>query len=397
MLLSGKNIIIAVTGSIAAYKTPELVRQLVKKGANVKVLMTPSAAQFVTPLSLATVSKHEVYSAITENDQWHNHVHLGRWADLMIIAPCSANTLAKMANGLCDNILLAVYLSATCPVVIAPAMDEDMWYHPSTKKNIQTLLSFHNYIIDPAHGELASGLTGPGRMAEPHAIVEWSIHFLTIPIATRPKALVTAGPTFEAIDPVRFIGNHSSGKMGIALAEALANKGYYVNLVLGPTHLGTDHPFISTQRVMSADDMFEACEKIYPACELAILAAAVADFKPATIAAEKIKKGDNTTMDIQLVSNKDILLHLGKHKQEHQTLVGFALETNNIFANATIKLKKKNADFIVLNTLGDPGAGFGFDTNKVYIINKNGQQTDLPLQAKSEVAKQIVDHILVNK
>lgn len=394
MKLAGCKILLGVTASISAYKTPELVRQLIKAGATVKVMMTPPAKDFVSPLALSTVSKHPVFIDLIERNEWQNHVHLGRWADLILIAPCSANTIAKMAHGICDNGLLATYLSAICPVAIAPAMDEDMWLHPSTKKNLDTLLQYGNHIIPPESGELASGLIGPGRLAPLEEIVEWAANFLNID-NKRPlkKAIVTAGPTYEAIDPVRFIGNYSTGKMGIAIAEALVDAGYTVDLILGPTHLSTSKRNINTIRVTSAAEMFDAAVEAFPTADLAVLSAAVADFKPEHAAEQKIKKGNDEGMVLNLVRNKDILAHLGSIKQRNQQLVGFALETNNAIANAYSKLNKKNADFIVLNTLEDEGAGFGHDTNKVIIISKTKEPYPLPLAAKTAIAQQIVAYI----
>lgn len=395
MSLEGKKIVLCISGSIAAYKTPELTRQLVKSGAIVKIICTEAAAKFVSTLALNTVSKNEVHNNINDGSSWNNHVELGRWADLILIAPCSANTMAKLANGLCDNLLNAVYLSATCPVVIAPAMDEDMWHHPSTKLNLDRLISYGNTIIPVGHGELASGLVGDGRMAELTEIVQFLKVFLdknsTQPLQGK-TALVSAGPTYERLDPVRFIGNFSTGKMGIALAEELAKLGAKVTLVLGPTHLRSTHTAIKTVLVESANEMFEACVAAFPSSDLTIMAAAVADYKPKEKATQKIKKADET-LEISLEKNKDILAHLGQIKTEGQILVGFALETENEMANAQQKLKKKNADYIVLNSLQDTGAGFGGDTNKVTIIAQNGDVVELPLMSKSETASAIVNTI----
>ena len=397
MQLAGKKIILAITGSIAAYKTPHLVRLLVKAGAEVKVILTPAATDFVSPLALATVSKNPVHSNVSDNSAWNNHVEMGLWADVLLVAPCSANTLAKMAHGLCDNLVGAVFLSAKCPVLVAPAMDEDMWLHPSTKRNIDIIQSYGNTIIPVAHGELASGLIGEGRMAEPEEIVSFLFSFLQKK-NEQPlkgiKALVSAGPTYERLDPVRFIGNFSTGKMGIALAEALADKGAEVTLVLGPSSLEILNPKFEIRRVESAEEMYEACKKVFPSCKISVLAAAVADYKPDNIAPDKIKK-QGETLSLTLTKTQDILATLGKTKKKGQTLVGFALETNNEKANALKKLKVKNADMIVLNSLRDEGAGFGHDTNKVTLIKANGKSVSLPLLSKKETAEEIVNQIML--
>ena len=397
MQLAGKKIILAITGSIAAYKTPHLVRLLVKAGAEVKVILTPAATDFVSPLALATVSKNPVHSNVSDNSAWNNHVEMGLWADVLLVAPCSANTLAKMAHGLCDNLVGAVFLSAKCPVLVAPAMDEDMWLHPSTKRNIDIIQSYGNTIIPVAHGELASGLIGEGRMAEPEEIVSFLFSFLQKK-NEQPlkgiKALVSAGPTYERLDPVRFIGNFSTGKMGIALAESLADKGAEVTLVLGPSSLEILNPKFEIRRVESAEEMYEACKKVFPSCKISVLAAAVADYKPDNIAPDKIKK-QGETLSLTLTKTQDILATLGKTKKKGQTLVGFALETNNEKANALKKLKVKNADMIVLNSLRDEGAGFGHDTNKVTLIKANGKSVSLPLLSKKETAEEIVNQIML--
>lgn len=394
--MKGKKILLAVTGSIAAYKTPQLVRLLVKAGAEVKVIVTESATDFVSPLALSTVSKYPVYSNVHDGAAWNNHVALGRWADVMLVAPCSANTLAKMANGLCDNLVCAVYLSATCPVFVAPAMDEDMWAHASTRNNLQKVASFGSHIVPVGHGELASGLIGEGRMAEPEELRDRLDRFFTA-MEDQPlegqKALVTAGPTYERLDPVRFIGNFSTGKMGIALAEALAAKGAEVTLVLGPTHLRAQHPRISTIPVESAEQMFTASMDAFPGSSIAILAAAVADYKPSVTQAEKIKKSGDT-LDIKLTKTTDILKTLGTLKRNDQIVVGFALETSNEHANALLKLRSKGADMIVLNSLRDAGAGFGHDTNKVTLLHADGTEQALPLQSKDTTATAITNAIL---
>jgi phosphopantothenoylcysteine decarboxylase/phosphopantothenate--cysteine ligase len=395
MSLKGKKIVLAVTGSIAAYKTPHLVRLLVKAGAEVQVLLTEAGARFVSPLALSTVSGKPVLQSVAEGDSWNNHVALGLWADAMVIAPCSANTLGKLANGLCDNIVCAVYLSARCPVFVAPAMDEDMWMHPSTRANVKRIQEYRNKLIPTEFGELASGLVGEGRMAEPENIVSLLISYFTT-AENKPlegmKAMVTAGPTYERLDPVRFIGNFSTGRMGIAIAEALADAGAQVTLVTGPIERKPANHAINIIRVESADEMYEAGMVVAKESDIAVLAAAVADYKPAQQAPNKIKKADDD-LSLKLTRTKDLLAALGKIKEPRQTLVGFALETENEVENARKKLNGKNADMIVLNSLRDEGAGFGHDTNKITILKRDGSVTPLELQSKSDAAVAIVDHI----
>ncbi|WP_295124561.1 bifunctional phosphopantothenoylcysteine decarboxylase/phosphopantothenate--cysteine ligase CoaBC [uncultured Chitinophaga sp.] len=393
-MLQGKKILLGVSGSIAAYKSAILVRLLVKAGAEVKVVMTPDAAHFITPLTLSTLSKNEVGAAISEGSSWNNHVMMGRWADVMLVAPATANTIAKMANGLCDNLLLAVYLSATCPVFFAPAMDEDMWHHPATRANVTKLLGFGYSQLPVNKGELASGLFGEGRMSEPEDIVAFlEQHFSENKPLAGTTAMVSAGPTVELIDPVRFISNHSSGKMGIAIAEALAEAGADVKLVLGPTSLKASHRGITTIPVQTAADMLEQCTAIFPQTNIAVMAAAVADYRPANAADQKIKK-DEDVLTLQLEKTTDILKTLGGQKKKGQLLVGFALETNNEKEFALKKLQTKNLDMIVLNSLRDQGAGFGHDTNKVVLLDRLGGEQQLPLKSKQEVAKDIVKAII---
>lgn len=392
-MLQRKKILLGVTGSIAAYKATMLVRLLVKQGAEVKIIMTAAAKDFVTPLSLSTLSKNDVLSDIADNDTWANHVMLGRWADIMLLAPLSCNTLAKMANGLCDNLLLAVYLSATCPVVAAPAMDEDMWHHQSTKDNLAKITSFGNHVIPVEKGELASGLIGDGRMAEPETIVAWLTNFFSDKLELNGKrVLVTAGPTYEAIDPVRFIGNHSSGKMGVAIAAEMKTRGANVVLVLGPSAIQVPEN-IEVIRVKSADEMFQACIKCFDTIDIAVMSAAVADYTPVNLSNEKIKKTDDV-FNVELTKTKDILKSLGEKKTGKQLLVGFALETNNEKEYALKKLQTKNADMIVLNSLNDTGAGFGHDTNKITIFDKMGNEYFFDIKPKKEVAKDIVNTII---
>lgn len=392
-MLQGKKILIGITGSIAAYKMAMLVRLLVKEGAHVKVIMTPAATAFISPLTMATLSKDEVLHQIAQKDEWANHVMLGRWADAMLIAPLSCNTLSKMAAGTCDNLLMAVYLSATCPVIVAPAMDEDMWLHPSTQRNLKTIATYGNHIIPVNKGELASGLNGEGRMAEPGEMLHWLQQFFSKQNSLAgKKVLITAGPTHEAIDPVRFIGNASSGKMGIALAAEIAKRGAEVHLVLGPSAIEPPAS-VSVTRVETAMEMFDACTQIFNQMDWGILCAAVADYRPVEKATQKIKKKEDT-LSIELVKNPDILKHLGSVKKAHQCLVGFALETNNEAENAQKKLKEKNADLIVLNSLNDAGAGFGHSSNKITIFDKRGTVYPFDTKSKEAVAADIVDTII---
>ncbi|MBN8667212.1 MAG: bifunctional phosphopantothenoylcysteine decarboxylase/phosphopantothenate--cysteine ligase CoaBC [Chitinophagales bacterium] len=392
MNLSGKKILLGITGSIAAYKAIYLVRLLVKAGAEVKVVMTPAARDFVSPLTLSTLSHHPVHIDLFQENEWANHVQLGRWADVMVIAPLSVNTLSKMAQGQCDNLLLATWLSATCPVVLAPAMDEDMWHHPFTQQNLQKLISIGHKVIPVEKGELASGLVGEGRMAEPETIFSFiQEHFFFREELKGRKAIVTAGPTYESLDPVRFIGNHSSGKMGVEIAKALYARGAAVTLVLGPS--AQPNPSgIETIRVHSAQQMFEAVSDRFDQTDIAVMSAAVADYTPVNTAAEKIKKtGDRLVLELQ--KTPDILRTMGERKK-NQVLIGFALETTNEREYALEKLRSKNADMIVLNSLRDEGAGFGKDTNKVTLFDKSGKEFDLALQSKQQVAHQIVDTLI---
>lgn len=393
-MLKGKKILLGVTGSIAAYKSAHLVRQLIKAGAEVKVIMTPSATDFVSKLTLSTLSKNKVLVDMFDEDSWANHVMLGRWADVMLIAPLSCNTLSKMAHGQCDNLLLAVYLSATCPVVVAPAMDEDMWHHASTKDNIQKLNDFGNKIIPVEKGELASGLVGDGRMAEPETIVSFiEDHFFKPKPLTGKKAFVSAGPTYEPLDPVRFIGNHSSGKMGVAIAQELYDRGADVTLVIGPTSISLPVNDIKSVKVNTAEEMYNACTAQFERSDIGVMAAAVADYTPVEVAANKIKKNDSNLV-IELKKTKDILKSLGEKKSKNQVLVGFALETTNERDYALGKLKNKNADIVVMNSLNDKGAGFGGDTNKITIFDKSGKEFSYDLTSKKEAAKNIVDAII---
>jgi len=396
-MLSGKKIILGVCGGIAAYKSAVLTRLLVKAGAEVRVIMTPSAHQFITPLTLSALSKNPVLTSFEKEKtgEWNNHVDLSLWADAMIIAPATANTIAKIAWGFCDNLLLATYLSARCPVWLAPAMDLDMLQHPSTKFNLEKIRSFGNTLIDPTYGELASGLTGTGRMAEPEDIFKQIDFFFNTDQKLKGKTvLVTAGPTYEAIDPVRFIGNHSSGKMGFAIAEELAREGAVVNLVTGPTDQKTQQVGINLKQVTSAEEMYNACTALFAQTDITVLAAAVADYRPAAQSTEKIKK--NGSMTLELTKTHDIAASLGKIKQPGQFVVGFALETEQEHDNALKKLESKNFDMIVLNSLKDPGAGFGHDTNKITIIDRQHKTTPFALKDKKAVAKDIVQAIIEN-
>ncbi|WP_457611484.1 bifunctional phosphopantothenoylcysteine decarboxylase/phosphopantothenate--cysteine ligase CoaBC [Lutibacter sp.] len=396
-ILSGKNILLGVTAGIAAYKTANLVRLFIKEGANVKVVMTPASKDFVTPLTLSTLSKNPVYSTFfekgeEETEEWNSHVDLGLWADYMLIAPATANTLSKMSSGICDNLLLAVYLSAKCKVYFAPAMDLDMYQHPTTKKSIEKLQSFGNIFIPPSSGELASGLIGEGRMEEPEKIVSFIENDIIkgLPLYLK-KVLITAGPTFEAIDPVRFIGNHSSGKMGFELAKTAANLGAQVYLISGPSNENVSHSSVQRINVVSTQEMYTEVHKYYKDVDIAILSAAVADYKPKDVSLTKIKKSTNT-ISIELVKTKDILASLGEIKKK-QFLVGFALETNNEIENAITKLKKKNLDLIVLNSLQDEGAGFKNETNKITIIDKFEKISEFSLKSKAIVAEDIFNEI----
>lgn len=394
-MLKGKHIVVGVTGSIAAYKTASLVRLLVKEGAEVKVVMTPLAKAFITPLTLATLSKNPIMVDFydPENGDWNSHVSMGLWADLYLVAPATANTMGKMAAGIADNLLLTTYLSAKCPVMIAPAMDLDMYRHLATQKNMEILRSYGNLIIEPEEGELASGLSGKGRMAEPEEIVEQIRNFFARTEELRgKKVLLTAGPTYEQIDPVRFIGNHSTGKMGFALAEELAKRGAEVTLVAGPVRLKTTRTSIRRVDVVSAAEMYEAVMQEALSADIVISCAAVADFTPKEKSGVKLKRG-NESLCIELLPTRDIAAELGKKKKAGQLLVGFALETNDEECNALLKLKKKNLDLIVLNSLRDEGAGFGVDTNKVTLIDRSEKTEVLDLKLKSEVAADIVDRI----
>ena len=395
-MLQDKNIVIGITGSIAAFKIPLLVRLLKKEGARIKVMMTPAARDFVAPLTLSTLSEHPVLIEPFDPDDgsWNSHVDLGRWADLLVVAPVSANTMAKMATGIADNFFMTVCLSAKCPVMFAPAMDLDMFRHPATQKNIEILQSYGYIMIDPAVGELASGLHGEGRMEEPENILAAiQGHFTGSGTLAGKKAMVTAGPTHEAIDPVRFIGNHSSGLMGFSIAEELASRGAEVTLISGPVNLQAKHPGIKRIDVVSAEEMYKACRRSFTKADITVMSAAVADFRPESPATSKIKKS-KATLSIPLEQTKDILAELGKIKKEDQFLIGFALETDDEESFARQKLESKNLDLIILNSLNDKGAGFKSETNKITIFDRSGKIEEFGLKLKSEVAKDIVDKIV---
>lgn len=397
--LRGKKILLGITGGIAAYKTPEIVRGLIKKGAEVRIVMTPSAKDFVTPLTLATLSKNPVLSSFiaedSDNPYWNDHVALGLWADLFLIAPATSNTLSAMAHGRCNNLLLGVYLSAKCPVWIAPAMDLDMYAHPTTQHNINQLTSYGNYVLPVGEGALASGLEGKGRMLEPYEILSLvEKHFITNTPLQGKTVLITAGPTFEAIDPVRYIGNHASGKMGFALAKEALVLGANVILITGPTNEKLDHSHLELIPVVSAEDMLNAVQNVFKKADIAIAAAAVADYKPKQSASQKIKK-QGSDFSLELTETPDILAYMGTHKK-NQKVIGFALETENEWEHATAKLKKKKADGIVLNTLNDKGAGFSGSTNKITYIHANLKSHSFPLLTKEECAQHIFEQILTS-
>jgi len=395
-ILSGKKVLLGISGGIAAYKTPNLVRCLIKKGAEVKVVMTDSAKDFVTPLSLSTVSKNPVHSSFKSDDEdgvWNNHVELGLWADFMLICPATANTLFKMANGNCDNLLLGVYLSCKSETFFAPAMDLDMYKHQSTKESINKLISFGNILIPPAHGELASGLSGEGRLPEPHEIVDFIEKHYTknLPLEGK-KVLISAGPTIEQLDPVRYISNHSSGKMGYSLAETALSLGAEVKLISGPTNQSISSENIKIVHIKTGNELLEAIRNDYNNSDIVIMAAAVSDYKPIEFSEKKIKK-DNNELNIKFEKTTDILFELGQNKK-NQILVGFALENNNELSHAKNKLEKKNLDLIVLNSLNDEGAGFGYDTNKITVVDYSGKVTPYELKKKDEVAEDVFKHII---
>ena len=395
-ILSGKKVLLGISGGIAAYKTPNLVRCLIKKGADVKVVMTDSAKDFVTPLSLSTVSKNPVHSSFKSDDEdgvWNNHVELGLWADFMLICPATANTLFKMANGNCDNLLLGVYLSCKSETFFAPAMDLDMYKHQSTKESINKLISFGNILIPPAHGELASGLSGEGRLPEPHEIVDFIEKYYSknLPLEGK-KVLISAGPTIEELDPVRYISNHSSGKMGYSLAETALSLGAEVKLISGPTNQSISSENIKIVHIKTGNELLEAIRNDYNNSDIVIMAAAVSDYKPIEFSEKKIKK-DNNELNIKFEKTTDILFELGQNKK-NQILVGFALENNNELSHAKNKLEKKNLDLIVLNSLNDEGAGFGYDTNKITVVDCSGNVTPYKLKKKNEVADDVFKHII---
>ncbi|MEE0804643.1 MAG: bifunctional phosphopantothenoylcysteine decarboxylase/phosphopantothenate--cysteine ligase CoaBC [Prevotellamassilia sp.] len=392
--MKGKHIVLGITGSIAAYKACQLIRLFVKAGAEVQVVITPAGKEFITPVTLSALSSNPVISEFfaQRDGSWHSHVDLGQWADVMVIAPATASSIGKMANGIADNMLITTYLSMKAPVFVAPAMDLDMFAHPSTQQNLDRLRSFGNHIIEPASGELASHLVGKGRMEEPEVIFNHIARFFAQQQAPKRRVLITAGPTYEKIDPVRFIGNYSSGKMGYALAEECAKRGWDVELVSGPTKLEVKHPNIRRTDVESAAEMYEATTALFPSCNAAIMCAAVADFTVDAVAPEKIKRGENG-LELNLVPTRDIAAALGSQKRADQRLVGFALETVNELAHAQEKLRRKQLDFIVLNSLNDAGAGFQHDTNKVTIIPAEGAPVPFALKSKTEVAKDILDYL----
>ena len=392
--LTGKKILLGISGSIAAYKAAFLTRLLIKAGAEVQIVMTAAATDFITPLTLSTLSKRSVFTSVSAEESWNNHVELGLWADAMIIAPTTATTLAKLAHAICDNMVVATYLSARCPIFFAPAMDLDMWQHPATQDNIKRLQAFGNHLIPVAEGELASGLVGKGRMAEPEQIVHILDHYFAPKGTLAGKTLLlTAGPTYEPIDPVRFIGNRSSGKMGLALAKAATKRGARVQLILGPSKLSIEHPNIELIKVETAEEMYTEAVQRFSEVDIGIMAAAVSDYRPKEQAKEKIKKkADHLSLD--LVKNPDIAASLGAVKREDQLLIGFALETNNEAENALGKLQRKNFDFIVLNSLQDKGAGFNYDTNKISILHKDNKIKKFELKSKTEVAEDIIEEII---
>ena len=393
-MMKGKHIVLGITGSIAAYKACQLIRLFVKAGAEVQVVITPAGKEFITPVTLSALSSHPVISEFfaQRDGSWHSHVDLGQWADVMVIAPATASSIGKMANGIADNMLITTYLSMKAPVFVAPAMDLDMFAHPSTQQNLDRLRSFGNSIIEPASGELASHLVGKGRMEEPEVIFEHIARFFAQQQGPKRRVLITAGPTYEKIDPVRFIGNYSSGKMGYALAEECAKRGWDVELVSGPTKLEVKHPNIRRTDVESAAEMYAAATALFPSCDAAIMCAAVADFTVDAVAAEKIKRGESG-LELNLVPTRDIAAALGAQKRADQRLVGFALETVNELAHAQEKLRRKQLDFIVLNSLNDSGAGFQHDTNKVTIIPAEGAPVPFALKSKTDVAKDILDYL----